>query len=276
MTSATFAAACRFAWRWIASMLAFVLFGLGGLALGMLVFPLVALTTTSPSLRISRRRRLMQEVFRFYLRLLSVMGAASFSFTGTARQGPYLIVANHPTLIDAVLLLTLFPQADCIIKHELLRNPFTRFALSGLDYMSNADTAAMLEAAVQRLRAGRSVLVFPEGTRSSPDEPVHFHLAAATMAVRSGAQCLPVLIRCEPVTTSKQARWYEIADEKPQFTVHVDPPLDPAPIVGGHAPRYAKRVLNEFLQDYYNRRLAEIRPQPASALRESGYYSSRA
>lgn len=254
-------------------MLAFVVFGLGGLALGMLVFPLVALTTASPAQRVSRRRRLMQGVFQLYLRLLSVMGAASFAFSGTARQGPYLILANHPTLIDAVLLLTLFPQADCIVKQELLRNPFTRFALSGLDYMSNADTAAMLEAAVARLRAGRSVLVFPEGTRSLPNEPVRFHLAAATMAARAGAQCLPVLIRCEPVTTSKQARWYEIADEKPHFTIHVDPPLDPAPIVSGHAPRYAKRVLNEFLQGYYNRRLAEIRPQPASPLGESGYYS---
>ncbi len=276
MKSAAFADACRFAWRWITSMLAFVLFGLGGLALGMLVFPLVALTTTSPSKRVSRRRHLMQGVFQLYLRLLSVMGAASFAFTGVARQGPYLIVANHPTLIDAVLLLTLFPQADCIIKHELMRNPFTRFAMSGLDYMSNADTAAMLEAAVERLRAGRSVLVFPEGTRSRPGQPLHFHLAAATMAVRSGAQVLPVLICCEPVTTSKQARWYEIADEKPHFTVHVDPPLDPGSIVRGHAPRYAKRILNEVLQGYYNRRLAEIRPQPASAMHESGYYSSRA
>lgn len=257
-------------------MLAFALFGLGGLALGMLVFPLVALTTTSPARRISRRRRLMQGVFRIYLRLLSAMGAASFTFTGVARQGPYLIVANHPTLIDAVLLLTLFPQADCIIKHELLRNPFTRFALSGLDYMSNTDTAAMLEAAVERLRNRRSVLVFPEGTRSLPGEPLQFHLAAATMAVRSGAECLPVLIRCEPVTTNKQARWFEIADAKPHFTVHVDPPLDPAPIIRDHAPRYAKRVLNEVLQDYYNRRLAEIRPQSASAIPESGYYSSRA
>ncbi|MDZ7668573.1 MAG: lysophospholipid acyltransferase family protein [Gammaproteobacteria bacterium] len=276
MTSATFAEAVRFAWRWIASMLAFVVFGLGGLALGMLVFPLVALTTASPAQRISRRRRLLQGVFRLYLRLLSVMGAASFSFTGDPRQGSYLIVANHPTLIDAVLLLTLFPQADCIVKQELLRNPFIRFALSGLDYMSNADTADMLEAAIARLRSGRSVLVFPEGTRSLPGQPVNFHLAAATLAVRSGARCLPVLICCEPVTTSKQARWYEIADEKPHFTVHVDPPLDPAPIVGARAPRYAKRVLNEFLQGYYNRRLAEIRPQPASAIREAGQYSPQA
>lgn len=276
MTSATFAHALRFAWRWIASMLAFVVFGLGGLVLGMLVFPLVALTTASSAQRIRRRRRLLQGVFQLYLRLLSVMGAASFTFTGDPRQGSYLIVANHPTLIDAVLLLTLFPQADCIIKHELLRNPFTRFALSGLGYMSNADTAAMLEAAVQRLRAGHSVLVFPEGTRGPPDQQVDFHLAAATLAVRSGARCLPVLIRCEPVTTGKQARWYEIADEKPHFSIHVDPPLDPEPIIRGHAPRYAKRVLNEFLQGYYNRRLAEIRPQPASAIRESGYYSPSA
>lgn len=276
MNSARSLESLRFAWRWVVSMLAFVVFGLGGLALGMLVFPLVALTTRSPVQRVRRRRHLLHRVFRFYLRLLSASGAASFTWSGDARQGPYLIVANHPTLIDAVLLLTLFPQADCIIKHELLRNPFTRFALSGLDYMSNADTAAMLVAAVARLRAGRSVLVFPEGTRSQPGEQLKFHLAAATMAVRSGAQCLPVLIRCEPVTTAKQARWYEIAADKPHFMVHVDPPLDPEPIIQGYSPRYAKRALNEFLQGYYNRRLTELPPQPASVPSESGYYSPQA
>lgn len=255
----------RFGLRWITSMTSYALFGLGGLVLGMVIFPLVTLTSLDASVRVARRRDLLQAAFRGYIRLLAAVGAASYEVRGApATDRNYLIVANHPTLLDAVYLLALFPQADCVIKHGLLRNPFTRFALSGLDYVDNADTADMLDAVVARLEAGRSVLVFPEGTRSRPGEPLKFHLAAATMAVRAGVPCQPVVITCEPVTVAKGTPWYQIAPHRPHFRVHIEAPVSIEAIVGGLSPRYAKRALNAFLQGYYNRRLLNFRPAPAS------------
>jgi 1-acyl-sn-glycerol-3-phosphate acyltransferase len=250
----------RFGMRWVTSMLSFVVFGLGGLILGVVLFPLVMVTSRRPAVRIRRRRLLLQRMLQLYIHLMDWTGTASFRVIGQpAADRNYLIVANHPTLLDAVYLLAVFPQVDCIVKHDLMRNPFTRSALSGLDYVSNADTAGMLDAAVERLRRGRSVLVFPEGTRSRPGQPLHFHLAAATMAVRSGVPCQPVIVRCEPLTVTKGTPWYEIAPERPHFTIEVDQPVDIVPITRNLSARYAKRALNQFLQDYYNRRLVEFR-----------------
>lgn len=261
----------RFGVRWITSMLSFVVFGLGGLVLGVLLFPLVSVTSRSAAGRIRRRRALLQRMFQLYIRLMALTGTASYEVVGRpAADRNYLVVANHPTLLDAVYLLAVFPQMDCIVKHDLMRNPFTRFALSGLDYVSNADTAGMLDAAVERLRRGRSVLVFPEGTRSRPGEPLHFHLAAATMAVRSGVPCQPVIMRCEPLTTAKNTPWYEIAPERPHFTITVEDPMDLEPLLGGMPARYAKRALNGFLQGYYNRRLMNLRGVPAHIARGQG------
>lgn len=257
--------AFRFAVRWVASMLSFALFGLGAIVTGLILFPLVSLTSRRRGIRVRRRRWLLQRIFRLYLALIELLGGAAFDIRGApAKEGNYLVIANHPTLIDAVILLAAFPQCDCIIKHQLLRNPFTRFPLSGLGYISNADTARMLNTAVQRLRGGSNVLVFPEGTRSRPGEPLHFHLAAATMAARAGVACQPVIITCNPITTSKGTPFYRIAEQMPRFRVVIDPPLDIAPVVAGFDTRHAKRALNAFLLDYYNQRLAGASAPPVS------------
>ena len=245
-------------------MTCFSVFGIGGLLFGFVLVPVVTLVTPSRPRRVQRLRGCLGFAFRGFVWLMSALRGASFEVAGRAPpNGGCLIVANHPTLFDAVVLLALFPQADCIIKHELLRNPFMRFALSGLDFISNADTAEMLSAGVERLRRGRRLLVFPEGTRTEPGRPLKFHLAAATMAVRSGAECLPVIIRCEPSATTKQARWYEIAPERPRYSVQIEPPMDVASLIGELPDRYAKRALNLFLQDHYNAALSAPRAEPA-------------
>ncbi len=161
--------------RWLATMFCFVVFGGGALLFGFVLVPLAGVTSRSPGERARRLRGWLTMAFRAFVRMMARLGGASFEVVGRVPdKGNFVIVANHPTLFDAVVLLALFPQADCIIKHELLRNPFTRLALSGLDFISNADTAEMLDSAVDRLRRGRSLLVFPEGTRSAPGEPVRF------------------------------------------------------------------------------------------------------
>jgi 1-acyl-sn-glycerol-3-phosphate acyltransferase len=274
--SATMSERAGFAFRWLVTMFCFAVFGLGGLVFGAVLVPLVTLATPSRPVRVQRLRWWLCVTFRGFVRLMSGLRGASFEVIGTPpRDGNYLIVANHPTLFDAVVLLALFPQADCIVKHELAHNPFMRFALSGLDYISNADTAGMLACAIERLQSGRSLLVFPEGTRSRPGEPVQFHLAAATVAARAGVPCLPVVIRCDPPATSKQARWFEIAPQRPHHSVTIEPPMDVGPVVHGLSRRYAKRALNRFLQAYYNQQLSCPRAAPAHLSSISGLHSLR-
>ena len=87
-----------------------------------------------------------------------------------------IVVANHPTLIDIVLLSAFIPRAQCIVKRELLDSPFLGRIVRGSGYIPNdLEPEALVDACRAALADGRSLIVFPEGTRSRPGVPLHFH-----------------------------------------------------------------------------------------------------
>src|SRR5206468_133932 len=72
----------------------------------------------------------------------------------------------HPSLIDIVLLLARLPQADCIVKTAARTNPFMRGIVTSTGYLANDHGDVLVDACADRIRRGRSVVLFPEGTRS--------------------------------------------------------------------------------------------------------------
>jgi 1-acyl-sn-glycerol-3-phosphate acyltransferase len=73
-------------------------------------------------------------------------------------------VANHPTRLDAIALVRFMPQVDCIVKREYFDNPLFRHVVRSAGYVPNDDGITLVNACVDRLLRGRSVLIFPEGT----------------------------------------------------------------------------------------------------------------
>ena len=111
-------------WRVLAKVIGFVLFGLGGLLLGYVLFPLVSLLSPDRRLAKMRCRRLVQLSFRFFIGLLSKAGVLTFHISGAEeldRRGN-IVIANHPTLIDIVFLISMIPNATCIVKPSLFNN----------------------------------------------------------------------------------------------------------------------------------------------------------
>ena len=68
----------------------------------------------------------------------------------------------------------------------------------------------MIRACLRHLEAGRSVVIFPEGTRSPAGGLGAFHAGAAFVALRSGRDLVPVLLSCEPSTLTKGRSWYDV------------------------------------------------------------------
>ncbi|MGH8722252.1 MAG: lysophospholipid acyltransferase family protein, partial [Burkholderiales bacterium] len=170
----------------------------------------------------------------------------------------YVIVANHPTLLDAVFLLAQFPMADCVIKEAMARNPFTRRLARAADYIPNSDPVALLESAVARLKAGRSLILFPEGTRTEPGRPLRFKAGAAAIALRSGRDCLPVVIRGDPPALGKSDRWYHIPPRRVHFSLSVHAPMSPVRGLDA-AQRGAHRSFNRRLEAWFAARLGGSR-----------------
>jgi 1-acyl-sn-glycerol-3-phosphate acyltransferase len=233
--------------------LCFVVFGLVTFVLGILVFPVIRLL----SLKRERSRRVTRAIvgggLRFFVAFMRAVGVLRYEFIGRERLGRpgQLIVANHPTLIDAVFLFGFNPLANCIVKAGHLRNLITRGAVIAAGYIPNAPTDEMIHRAEASLREGDTLLMFPEGTRTVPGRPVDMQRGAANVALRAARVLTPVFIRCDPPTLSKNLPWYRIPPRRPKFTLRVGEDIDLDAYRGSPLP-IASRRLNADLAGLFD------------------------
>lgn len=206
-------------WRIFATGLAFTLFGLAALLLSLVVFPMLRLGARDPQASQRRMQRAVHYGCRWFVWMLTSLGLASCELHGREfLRGPgRLIVANHPSLIDVLFLLSWTPQLDCIVKQDLWRNPFLKHLVRSAGYVGNASPKTLVEDCVSNLRAGRSLVVFPEGTRSVPGRPLVLQRGAARIALESGAEVVPVVIRCDPPMLIKGVKWYQVPERRPHY-----------------------------------------------------------
>lgn len=258
------------AWRAIRSSVAFVLFGIGGLLIAFVALPVGRLlgSTTRPS--DAWVQRAIHRAYRIHTRCMEALGLIEVVRIGAealSRPGPMLIVATHPTLIDVVLLVSMLPQADCIVNVARARNPFLAGAIRAAGYVRNDGGPAVVDACVERLAAGRTVVVFPEGTRSPAHGLGELHRGAAHIALRSGCPLLPVAISSDPPSLRKGQKWYDVPDRTVRFKIRVLPAISPAPYrCEGRSSGVAARRLTAALREAFEKGLASNRAaatQPA-------------
>lgn len=245
-------------WRLIVTAISFFLFGLGAIAVGMVLLPLVRIIPAARDRKRARARAVMRGALRLFVAVMHRSGGMTYEFRGVERLGRpgQLIVANHPSLIDVVFLLAFIPGVGCVVKRGLWRSPLTRGAVSLVEFIPHDPTATMIEAASNALRSGQTLIMFPEGTRTKPHQPLVFHRGAANVALRAAATVTPVYIRCEPTTLTKAEPWHRIPARRPRFTLVVGADLDldlhpsaPLPL--------ASRELNQRLQAHFEAQLSQ-------------------
>jgi 1-acyl-sn-glycerol-3-phosphate acyltransferase len=116
-------------------------------------------------------------------------------------RASYVYLANHQSLFDIPALLLAVPgRFRMVAKQSLFRIPIFGWALSAAGFVSvdRGDRAAARQsfaAAERRLRAGGSILLFPEGTRATEDVLLPFKRGGFLLALRTGLPIVPVGIR---------------------------------------------------------------------------------
>ena len=238
--------------RLFGTALSFAVFGVAGLVMGLVVFPVLFLFIRDDIARQGVARRVIGRAFGAFIRMTKLLGVLTYEISGrdNIEAGRnHLIVANHPTLIDVVFLISLFPQADCVIKEAVIRNPFMRGTVRAANYIANDSFEDLLKRCVERVRGGSSLLLFPEGTRSEPGRPIEFKPGAATVAVRTDASVLPIAIECTPQFLMKEKPWYYVPPRRPHFSICIKPPVSLHDLVPDlRDQRHARHAMNEALR----------------------------
>jgi 1-acyl-sn-glycerol-3-phosphate acyltransferase len=211
------------AWRVVGTGLAFTAFGVGGLLLQVVSLSLMYLLFPHRARRQKAMRRLVHWLFWVFVRFMWLMGVLRFRFIQPEllQRPGLIIVANHPTLLDVVFLISAVPDATCIVRAGLASNPFTRAAVSAAGYVCNDWGVELVEASVQALRAGSSMIIFPEGTRSNALNPNKWHRGAANIALKAGVPLTPVRIGCDPPSLRKGEPWWRVPARPMQYSIEV-------------------------------------------------------
>ena len=111
-----------------------------------------------------------------------------------------VVCANHQSNVDPpVIFRAVHPQLRVLYKHEIDRIPLLprAFKMAGfipIDRHNKESAMRSIELGAASLRAGKSFLIFPEGTRSKTDELLPFKKGGIRMAIKAGAPVVPVAI----------------------------------------------------------------------------------
>ncbi|MDR1462496.1 MAG: 1-acyl-sn-glycerol-3-phosphate acyltransferase, partial [Azoarcus sp.] len=186
--------------RTVATGFCFTVFGLLGLAVLCVFFPLLRLFGRFRSGGDDpqyRARTLVHQWMGRFTRIMVSCGVISYEVRHAQkldRQG-LLVVANHPSLIDVVFLLSLLRRPNCVVKTSLQTNLFTRGPVRSAGFIGNADGPQLIDECVASVRAGDNLVIFPEGTRSLTHDGVLSPMkrGAANIALRGNIDLTPVV-----------------------------------------------------------------------------------
>jgi 1-acyl-sn-glycerol-3-phosphate acyltransferase len=150
---------------WLLLLLAWL--GLISLGWNLIALPLLLLPKRSGQ-RIGRAGIALG--YRFYWACASASGLMRLDASALDvlrnEPGGLIIAANHPSMLDAVMLVARLPRGVCVMKASLLHNPLLGAATRLARYIPNDDPLTLVRASVACLKDGGQLVLFPEGTRT--------------------------------------------------------------------------------------------------------------
>lgn len=247
-------------WRTAATGFCFFVFGSGQILQATLIFPLALLLIRDTAKRRRLGKRVMQLSFKGFVELMRLTGVLSYELKSIERldRDGLLVVANHPTLIDVVFIISFLERADCIVKGPLIQNPFTKFAIEAANLIPCTEGGVVLvEKCSASLAEGNCLVVFPEGSRSEPDHLLPFQRGLAQIALRTGKDLTPVVIHVSEHNIGRGHKWWQPPKQKVRFVFDVKEDIAIAPFIQREPDLpAAARTLTAHLSTFFE---AEIR-----------------
>jgi len=213
-------------WRVVATAVAFVVFGIGATILTATAGLAIALFVRSPERRRRWARACIRAGFDAFLSFLQLLRVVRFDIDAQTRaalaaERGNIVVANHPSFIDVLVLIAHIEQANCVVKEAVWRNPLLSWGVKLAGYIPGRDPETLLAACDAALRGHESLIIFPEATRTRVGEPIRLQRGAANIALRSDATIRLVHFKCEPPLLAKGTPWYRAPERQPCLVIRV-------------------------------------------------------
>jgi len=167
------------------------------------------------------------------------------------RDGAIVIAPNHPSLLDAILVLSRLPRVVCISKPGIWKNAFLLGAAKLAGFIHNDAPVPLVRGAAAQARAGHHLLVFPEGTRTVRPPVNGFKGGFALIAKRAEAPVQTVFVESNSAFLGKSWPFFK----KPEFPLIYRMRLGRRFEISGD-----RRAFVAELEAYYRQELSARKP----------------
>jgi len=152
-------------------------------------------------LRARQRERITRKTIRrlaaLWVGVLGGMGILEVDF-GDIRQQVgkrgVVLVANHPTYLDAVLFMSVFPNLFCLTKAGNLERFWISVTARQAGYVDNGNALRMVRECIARIRRGENLLIFPEGTRTTGVQVKSLKRGFAYITLKAGVPLVVIRV----------------------------------------------------------------------------------
>jgi len=183
-------------------------------------------------------------IFVGYTRATGLLELDARELSRLRKGDGVIIAANHPCLLDAVLVVSQLPRAVCLMKGSLARNIVLSGTARLAGYIHNKSGLGLVRKCEERLNEGANLLVFPEGTRSAGGKLLPFKMGFALVAVLTGLPVQTIILTADSNYLGKGWPLFK----KPAFPVHYSLRLGRRfqPAAGEDAKTFGEAVENYF------------------------------
>lgn len=189
-------------------------------------------------------------LFQLWLDMSIRLGVFDIQFPEAAKLSEMrgvIIAPNHPTMLDAIILLSIVPKTVCIMRASFKRSPFLGGAAVLAGFVTNDAGPALIRQGVDKIRGGENLLIFPEGTRTARTAVNAFKNGFALIAARSGAPVQTVFIEREASYLGKGVSLFAKTGLPIRYRFHLGDSARPRD--GESAQEFASR-LEEYFHDH--------------------------
>lgn len=190
--------------RWVWFPTAYLIFGVVGVLTSIVCF-LLSLVLPGQWGR-PLGQLCIQKLFAFFVWYLQRTGLACCDFHDLADLGSLrgaIIAVNHPSLLDAVFVVSRLPRVVCLMKAGILSNLALCGTASLAGYIDNHSGKRMVEQSAARILRGDTLVIFPEGTRTVSPGVNPFKMGFALIAKLARAPVQTVFLRANSAFLGK-------------------------------------------------------------------------